>query len=71
MTIEQAREEVPTIDYFLAMSCGMCTGNDAYCPNYCDDLIKAQQLPFDKIISAYARYDGDMRYVMRYIRHAK
>lgn len=71
MTIEQAREEMPNIDYFLSSVCVICTANDWYCPTYCHDLEKAQRMPFEKIQKAYARHDGELWKVMRYIRQAR
>ena len=43
MTIEEAKGEMPNIDYFLAVACGECTGNDWYCPKHCDVLEKAKK----------------------------
>lgn len=71
MTIEQARQEMPNIGYFLNVACGCCTANDWYCPSYCHDLEKAQKMPFEKIQQAYARHDGEIWKVMRYIKQAK
>lgn len=71
MTIEEVKEEIPTIESFIHQSCNMCTGNDWYCPRLCDDLEKAQRIPFEKIQSAYARHDGDMKKVFRYIKQAR
>lgn len=71
MTIEQARQEMPNIDYFLSVACGCCTANDWYCPSYCYDLEKAQKMPFEKIQQAYARHDGEIWKVMRYIKQAR
>lgn len=68
MTVDAAKKEIPTIEMFLATACGCCTSNDWYCPSYCDVLEKAQRIPFEKIQQAYARHDGDMRKVDRYIR---
>ena len=68
MKIEEAKEEIPTIECFLDVSCNQCTANDWYCPSYCDDLEKARKMPFEKIQQAYARNDGDMRKVFRYIK---
>ena len=71
MTLEEAKEEIPTIEYFIQHSCDMCTANDWYCPRLCDDLEKAKRMPFEKIQSAYARHDGDMVKVYRYIKQAR
>lgn len=71
MTIEEAREEIPNIDYFINMSCNCCISNDWYCPSLCHFLEKAKRLPFEKIQSAYARHDGDMVKVSRYVKNAR
>lgn len=71
MTIEQAKEEMPNIECFLEMACNYCTANDWYCPSYCHELLKAKSMPFNKIQQAYARHDGEMRKVIRYIKQAK
>lgn len=68
MTIEEAKEDIPTIESFLVQSCDNCTANDWYCPSYCADLEKAQKMPFEKIQQIYAKWDGDMVKVFRYIK---
>jgi hypothetical protein len=68
MTIEEAKEEIPTIESFLHFSCDCCTANDWYCPSYCLDLEKAQKIPFEKIQQAYAKYDGDPVKLCSYIK---
>lgn len=71
MTIEEAKREMSNIDYFLAVACEECTGNDWYCPKHCDVLEKAKKMPFEKIQQAYARHDGMMYKVFRYIKQAR
>lgn len=71
MTIEEAKEEIPNFDSFVSMSCGSCIGNDWYCPKLCEDLEKAERMPFEKIQKAYARHDGDLQGVFRYIKQAR
>lgn len=71
MTEQQAREAIPDIDTFCQLCCNYCESNDWYCPSECDDLEKARQLDFNRIINCYARYDGDLRKVCRYIRNTK
>lgn len=71
MTFEEAKEELPTIECFLSMACGMCTGNEAYCPSYCEVLEKAQRMPFARIQLAYARHDGEYAKIVRYIKNAR
>ena len=69
MTIHEAKEEIPTISKFIATCCDNCKSNDWYCPTLCFELEKARLLPFDKIQQAYARHDGDLRKVCRYIKN--
>ena len=71
MTIEEAKEEIPTMEYFLEWACGCCTANDWYCPSYCNTLLKAQRMPFEKILKSFARNDGDIRKVCQYIKYAR
>ena len=68
MSIEEAKKDIPTIESFLRQSCNTCTANDWYCPSYCDDLEKAKKMPFEKIQQIYAKWDGDMVKVFRYIK---
>lgn len=69
MTLEQARIEIPDIDTFCKMCCYCCTANDGYyCPSECETLEKARKLDFDRIVKSYARNDGDMIKVDRYIK---
>lgn len=68
MTIEEAKEKIPTIESFIQESCNHCTANDWYFPSLCDDLEKAKRMPFEKIQAAYARHGGDMVKVHRYIK---
>lgn len=71
MRIEEAKEEIPTFDAFRIQCCNQCTGNDAYCPSDCEMLEKADKLDFERIQKCYAKHDGDLRKVSRYIKQAK
>ena len=71
MTLDEAREEIGDIDNFYKNACYDCTANDWFCPDECDNLKKARQIDFDRIVKAYARYDGDLSKVFRYINQAK
>ena len=71
MSIDEAKEQMPSFEYFASVACGECTANDWYCPSHCEDLIKAAKMPFEKIQQAYARHDGMMYKVMRYIHNAR
>lgn len=68
MILQEAMEDIPTIESFIDESCNRCTANDWYCPSLCEDLQKAKRMPFYKIQTAYARHDGDMIKVFRYIK---
>jgi len=69
MTLEEAKQECVDFDTFASEFCCACTAED-FCPSYCNTLIKAERI-FDRVLEAYARHDGDMRKVDRYIRQAK
>lgn len=70
MTREQAKEEIPNFDSFVHITCVNCA-NDWFCPTLCEALEKAKRLPLEKIQKAYARHDGDMLEVFRYIQKAR
>lgn len=71
MTLEEAKEELPNIDYFCISVCDICTANDWYCPSYCGVLEKARRMSFERIQKAYARHDGDLCGVIKYIKGAR
>lgn len=71
MTVEEARSEIIDIDYFCKSACNCCTANDWYCPTYCDTLEKARKISFERIVKCYARNDGDMSKVFRYLNQTK
>ena len=70
MTYEQAKEELQDIERFQNQACIACD-NEWFCPSYCDMLLKAEKLDFDRIIKCYARHDGDMSKVFRYIKETQ
>lgn len=70
MTYEQAKSELIDIDTFCRIACNSCN-TDWYCPSYCDVLLKARKMNFDLIIKCYARNDGEMWKVFRYIKTPK
>ena len=70
MTYEKAKEELKDIDSFCHAACIACN-NEWFCPSYCDMLLKAEKLDFDRIVKCYARHDGDMSKVFRYIKETK
>ena len=70
MTYEQAKEELTDFEGFCRIACNSCN-NTWYCPTYCDVLEKASKMNFNLIIKAYARNDGEMWKVFRYIKTTK
>lgn len=70
MTPEEAKVEIPDIDTFCRHACVHCN-SEWYCPSYCDLLEKARRMPFDRIVACYARHEGDMAKVFRYIKQTK
>lgn len=70
MTCEEAKAEIIDFPTFCRISCNSCN-SDWYCPSYCDVLEKASKMNFDLIIKAYARNDGEMYKVFRYIKNTK
>lgn len=68
MTFEEAKSELGNIDNFCTSVCNYCTSNDWYCPTECDALEKARRIDFDRIIKCYAKHDGDLCKVMKYIK---
>lgn len=72
MTIEEAKEYIPDYEAFRKEACTVCTANDWYCPfNVCDTLLKAGELDYERILRCYARHDGEMYKVFRWIRQAR
>lgn len=70
MTIEQAKIEIPDLETYFRLDCDTDCNLDYYCPSDCKDHTKARKLGIDKIQSAYARHDGDLWEVTKYIRRA-
>ena len=70
MTYEEAKEELKDIDSFCHRTCIACN-SEWFCPSYCDMLLKAKKLDFDRIIKCYAKHDGDMCKVFRYLETTK
>lgn len=71
MTIEQAREDIPDLKAFENEFCNKCVANDWYCPDRCRILEKALKIDFERILKSYARNDGDLTKVSRFLREAK
>lgn len=69
MTIKDAKQEIPDFNTFANEFCNACT-SDTYCSFYCDTLNKAQRI-FNRVLQAYARHDGDIIKVDRYIKSTK
>lgn len=71
MTIEEAKEYMPDIEAFRNEACHRCTANDWYCPDVCDMLLKAGELDYERILKCYARNDGEMYKVFRWLKQAR
>lgn len=72
MTIEEAKEYIPDFEAFRKEACTVCTANDWYCPfNVCDTLLKAGELDYNRILKCYARHDGEMYKVLRWLKQAR
>lgn len=71
MTIEQAKECIPNIKAFENEFCNSCVENDWYCTGRCHILEKARKLDFERILKSYARNDGDLRKVRRFLREVQ
>ena len=71
MAIEEAREDIPDFDRFREEVCHQCTANDWYCSSDCDLLEEASKLEYDIILKAYARNDGDLYKVCRYLKYRR
>ena len=69
MTIEEAKQELPTFDSFADKFCNHCF-NDIICNMDCKVIQKAEKM-FDRVQQAYARHNGDIVKVDRYIKEAK
>lgn len=70
MNYQEAKNEIPNTETFCRHACDRCN-NDWYCPSDCDLLSKAKRIPFYRILNCYARHDGDMAKVFRYIKSTK
>lgn len=68
MTFDEAKEQIPTFEDFRKYACNSCD-NEWYCPTLCDVLEKAKKLDYSLVIKCFARHDGDMRKVFRYIKN--
>lgn len=71
MTIEQARECIPDFNAFENEFCNSCVANNWYCPDRCSVLKKALKMDFERILKSYARNDGDLTKVSRFLREAQ
>ena len=68
MTYEEAIEEIENIENLCKQLCNSCTSNDWYCPDECKIIERAKQIPFEKIVKSYARNEGQLWKVARFIR---
>nr|DAM56600.1 MAG TPA: hypothetical protein [Caudoviricetes sp.] len=70
MTIEEAKEHIPDFEAFCNMACNNCR-HDYYCPQRCKDLRKTERMDFNRILKCYARHDGEMYKVFRWLKQAR
>ena len=70
MTIEETKEYIPDFDSFRYQAC-LCCDNEWYCPTYCNVLEKAERIDFNRILKCYARNDGEMYKVLRWLKQAR
>lgn len=70
MTIEEAKEYIPDFEAFCKEVCDNC-GVYFYCRIYCNLLRKAERMDFNRILKCYARHDGEMYRVLRWLKHAR
>ena len=70
MTIEEAKEYIPDFKSFYAEACAMCA-QEWYCPHNCEILDKARKMDFNRILKCYARHDGEMYKVLRWLKQAR
>lgn len=70
MTIEEAKEYIPDFDTFCGQAC-FCCNNEWFCPTYCDVLEKASRIDFNRILKCYARHDGEMHKILRWLKQAR
>jgi hypothetical protein len=66
MTIEEAKEIMPDINWIFKNICHTCSNIDE-CAN-CKLHKKASRIGYDNIIECFAKTDGNMKKVLRYIR---
>lgn len=69
MTLDEAKKEIPTFDSFADKFCACCY-NDVICNMHCKTMQKVEKM-FDRVQQAYARHDGDIMKIDRYIKNAK
>ena len=70
MTIEDAKEYIPNFEAFCNEACATCT-EEWYCNRCCKDLCKAERMDFNRILKCYARNDGEMYKVLRWLKKAR
>lgn len=71
MTIEEVKEEYGyNADDMCKNICGMCDGNDYYCPSDCEPLAWIRK-NYDKAIKRLANLDGDIAEMCRRIKTYK
>ena len=73
MTIEEAREQIPHFGTFRRMVCSDCPfTTKKFCLWHdCDEMNKARAMDFNRILKCYARHDGEMHKVLRWLKQAR
>ena len=69
MTIDEAKQEIPTFESFRDKLCACCY-NDVICNMHCKIMRKVDKM-FDIVQQAWARYDGDIVKIDWYIKGLK
>lgn len=70
MTIEEAKEYIPDFEAYCKEACNTCK-HEYYCPQLCEELCKAERIDFNRILNCYARHDGEMYKVLRWLKQAR
>ena len=69
---EQVKEEYGSLDNMCLEICNCCTAvPDGYCTGGCTTLDKMKTIGFDQLAKIYAKHDGNLLKVLRYIKTTK
>jgi hypothetical protein len=67
MTVLEARNDIQNIEQLCNRICCNCPVDELFCPTPCIELEKAIRMPFEKLLRCYARSNGDLKEVLKYI----